>query len=250
MAIVSEAAARQFWPAQDAVGQYLLQPTWGPQGPTHPMRTLLVVGVVRDIESTSLIDGLAGAWVYVPFRQQYVPSVTIAARTTHGQRIADQLRPLMASMNPNLSVVTAQTLDDSVALGLAPQRVAASVAGSLGIVALILTGIGIYGMTAYVVTRRTREIGIRIALGARTVDVIRMVLRDGAAVTLIGSAIGVVVAAALSRVLAGFLFGIPAVDPLTFAGITVLISAIGLVACYVPVQRATRIEPTQALRYE
>jgi predicted permease len=250
MAIVSEAAARQFWPAQDAVGQYLLQPTWGPQGPTHPMRTLLVVGVARDIESTSLIDGRACAWVYVPFQQQYLPSITIVARTTHGQRVADQLRPLLASMNPNLAVVTAQTMDDSVALGLTPQRVAASVAGGLGIVAVILTAIGIYGVTAYAVTRRTREIGIRIALGARTADVITMVLRESVALTLIGSAIGMVVAAAMSRVLAGFLFGIPSTDPITFAATTVLFAAIGLAACYVPVRRATRIDPTQALRYE
>jgi predicted permease len=250
VAIVSEAAARQFWPAQDAVGKYLSQPTWGPQGPTHPMRTLLVVGVARDIQSSSLIDGLARAWVYVPFQQQYLPNITIAARTTNGQRIADQLRPLLASMNPDLPIVTAQTLDDSVALGLTPQRVAAAVAGSLGIVGLILAGLGIYGVTAYAVTRRTREIGIRIALGARQADVIRMVLREGFVLTLIGSAIGVVVAAALSRVLAGFLFGIPPIDPVTFAGTTVLFAAIGLSACYVPVRRATHIDPTQALRYE
>ena len=250
VAIVSEAAARQFWPAQDAVGNYLSQPTWGPQGPTHPMRTLLVVGVARDIQSSSLIDGLARAWVYVPFQQQYVSNMTIVTRTTRGQRIADQLRPLLAAMNPNLPIVTAQTLDDSVALGFAPQRVAASVAGSLGIVGLILTGIGIYGVTAYTVTRRTREIGIRIALGARTADVIRMVLREGVALTLIGSAIGVVLAAALSHVLAGFLFGIPPIDPITFAVTTVLFAAIGLAACYVPVLRATHIDPTQALRYE
>ena len=250
VAIVSEAAARQFWPAEDAVGKYLLQPTWGPQGPTHPMRTLLVVGVAREIQSSSLIDGLAGAMVHVPFQQHYLPNITIVARTTHGQRIADELRPLLASMNPNLPIMTAETLDDSVALGMAPQRVAASVAGSLGIVALILTGIGIYGVTAYAVTRRTREIGIRIALGAQTADVIGMVLREGLALTLIGSAIGVVVAAAMSHVLAGFLFGIPPVDPITFAGMTVLFAAIALAACYVPVRRATHIDPTQALRYE
>jgi predicted permease len=250
VAIVSEAAARQFWPAQDAVGRYLSQPTWGPQGPTHPMRTLLVVGVARDIQSSSMIDGLARPWVYVPFQQQYVSNMTIVARTTRRQRIADRLRPLLAAMNPNLPIVTAQTLDDSVALGFAPQRVAASVAGSLGIVGLILTGIGIYGVTAYTVTRRTREIGIRIALGARTADVIRMVLREGVALTLIGSAIGVVLAAALSRVLAGFLFGIPPIDPITFAATTVLFVAIGLAACYVPVLRATHIDPKQALRYE
>ena len=250
VAIVSEAAARQFWPAQDAVGRYLSQPNWGPQGPTHPMRTLLVVGVARDIQSSSMIDGLARPWVYVPFQQQYVSNMTIVARTIRRQRIADQLRPLLAAMNPNLPIVTAQTLDDSVAFGFAPQRIAASVAGSLGIVGLILTGIGIYGVTAYTVTRRTREIGIRIALGARTADVIRMVLREGVALTLIGSAIGVVLAAALSRVLAGFLFGIPPIDPITFAATTVLFAAIGLAACYVPVLRATHIDPKQALRYE
>jgi predicted permease len=250
VAIVSEAAARQFWAGQDAVGKYLLQPTWGPQGPTTPMRPLLVVGVARDIQTSSLIDGLARAWVYVPFQQQYVSNITIVARTTHGERLANQLRPLLASMNPNLPIVTAQTLDDSVALGLAPQRVAASVAGSLGMVGVLLTGIGIYGVTAYAVTRRTREIGIRIALGARPADVIRMVLREGAALTLVGSAIGLAVAAAISRVLARFLFGIPAIDPVTFAGTTVLFAAIALAACFVPVRRATRIDPTQALRYD
>jgi predicted permease len=250
VAIVSEAAARQLWPAQSAVGKYLSQPTWGPQGPTNPIRTLLVVGVARDIQSSSVIDGLARACVYVPFQQQYVSNMTIVARTTRGQRIVDQLRPLLASMNPNLPIVSAQTLDDSVALGLAPQRVAASVAGGLGIVGLMLTGIGIYGVTAYAVTRRTREIGIRIALGARRAEVVRMVLREGFSLTLIGSAIGLVVAAAMSRVLAGFLFGIRPIDPITFAGTTMLFVAIGLAACYVPVRRATHIDPTQALRYE
>jgi ABC-type antimicrobial peptide transport system permease subunit len=137
-------------------------------------------------------------------------------------------------MNPNLPLVSAQTLDDSVALGLTPQRIAASVAGSLGIVALILTGIGIYGVTAYAVTRRTREIGIRIALGARTADVIRMVLREGVALTLIGSAIGVVVAAAMSQALAGFLFGIPSIDPVTFVATTALFAAIGLLRARAP----------------
>ena len=214
------------------------------------MRNLLVVGVVRDIASTSLIDGMTGALIYVPFQQQYLPNITVVARTTRGQRISDHVRPLLASMNPNLPLVTAQTLDHSIAFGLTPQRVAASVAGSLGIVALILTAIGIYGVTAYAVTRRTREIGIRIALGARTGDVIRMVLSEGVALTLIGSAMGVLVAAALSQVLAAFLFGIPSLDPVIFAGTPLLFGTLGLAACYLPVRRATHIDPTQALRYE
>ena len=250
VAIVSESAARQFWPGASAVGQYLLQPTWDPQGSTNPMRTLLVVGVARDVQSSSLIDGLARAWVYVPFQQQYLSSITIAARTTHGQRIADELRALLVSMNPNLPVVAAQTLDDSIALGLTPQRVAASVAGGLGTVGLMLSGIGIYGVMAYAVTRRTREIGIRLALGAQRADVMRLVLREGLSLTVIGSAIGVIVAAAISRVLAGFLFGIAPADPIAFGGTIVLFATIGLAACYVPVLRATRIDPKQALRYE
>ena len=146
--------------------------------------------------------------------------------------------------------MTAQTLEDSVALGLAPQRVAASVSGSLGIIGLMLAGIGIYGVTAYAVARRTREIGIRVALGARRPNIISMVLREGLTLTLIGSAIGLIFAAAISRVLEGFLFGIPAIDPVTFAWTTMLFVVIGLTACCVPVRRATRIDPTQALRYE
>jgi len=250
VAIISEAAARQFWPGQDAIGKYLLQPTRGPHGPTSPTRPLLVIGVVRDVQSSSLVDGLARSAAYAPLDQQYVSSLTIVARTTRGQRIADELRALLASMNPNVPIMTAQTLEDSVALGLTPQRVVASVSGSLGIVGLILAGIGIYGVTAFAVARRTREIGIRIALGARRADIISMVLREGLSLTLIGSAVGLMFAAAVSRVLAAFLFGIPPIDPVTFTATTVLFAVIGLAACYVPVRRATHIDPTQALRCE
>ena len=188
--------------------------------------------------------------MYVPVQQQYQSSLTIVARTTHGQRIPDELRALVTSMNPDLPIVTAQTLEESVSLGLAPQRIAASVTGSLGSVGLLLAGIGIYGVTAYAVARRTREIGIRIALGARRVDVIGMILREGVSLTLIGSGVGLIVAAAISRALAGFLFGIPPIDPLTFTGTTVLFVAIGLAACYVPARRATRVDAMESLRFE
>jgi predicted permease len=249
VAIISESAARQFWPGQDAIGKFLLQPTWGSQGPTDPLRPLLVIAVVRDVESSSLIDGGSRPGVYVPLEQQFVSSLTIAARTTRGQRITSQLRALLARMNPAVAM-SAQTLEESLALGLAPQRVIASVSGSLGIVGLLLAGIGIYGVTAYAVARRTREIGIRIALGARRADIIRMVLRESLSLTLIGSATGLLIAAAISRVLAGFLFGVQPIDPVTFTGTTVLFVTVGLAACYAPVRRAVRIDPTQAIRNE
>jgi putative ABC transport system permease protein len=123
------------------------------------------------------------------------------------------------------------------------------VSGSLGLVGLLLASIGIYGVTAYTVARRTREIGVRIALGARPADIVRMVLREGLSLTLIGSAIGALLAALVSRALAGFLFGIPAIDPVAFFGAAALFTATGLLACYVPVRRATHVDPTQALRY-
>jgi predicted permease len=250
VAIISESAARQFWPGQDAIGKTLLQPTWGPQGPADPLQPLVVVGVARDVESTSLVDGVSRSTVYVPLQQQFVSSVIIVARTSGGRRIAAPIRALLASMNPAVPVTLMQTLEDSVALGLTPQRVIASVSGGLGAVGLLLAGIGIYGVTAYAVARRTREIGIRVALGAERGDIVKMVVRESLSLTLIGSATGLLIAAGISQVLAGFLFGVGSVDPVTFTGTTVLFVATGLAACYVPVRRAMRIDPTQAIRYE
>ena len=250
VAIVSEAAARLFWPEQAAIGKELLQPTAGPHGPTSPVRTLLVIGVTRDMQSSSLLDGLARSSVYVPFQQQYVSAMTIAVRTTRGQPIADELRALLVSMNPNLPIEAAHPLEESLALGLIPQRIAAWVSSTLGMVGLLLAAIGIFGVTAYAVTRRTREIGIRIALGAKRSDILRIVVGEGLSLTLIGSTIGLILAAAMSRVLTAFLFGIPPLDPITFAGTTALFAAIGLAACYGPAKRATAIDPMQALRYD
>ena len=153
-------------------------------------------------------------------------------------------------MNPNVPIVLSQTLDDYASVGLTPQRIAASVAGSLGMVGLLLAAIGIYGVTAYMVTSRTREIGIRMALGARSGAVVRMVLRQGMMLTLAGAAIGLLHAAGTSRLLGSLLFGVGPTDPLTFAGVAVLFCAIGLAACYGPARRATEIDAMQALRYE
>jgi len=250
VAVVGEGTARQFWPGQDAVGKYLVQPTIGPGGPTGLTRTLLVVGVARDVKASSLIDGLSRSLVYVPLQQQYTPTITIAARTTRGQRIADELRRVVESINPNLPILRAQTLEESTALGLVPQRVVASVSGSLGLVGLLLAGIGIYGVAAYAVARRTREIGIRMALGAQRADVVGMILRQGMSLAIIGSAIGLALASAASHLLVVFLFGVQPLDPVIFGGAAALFIAIGLVACCGPVRRATRIDPLTALRYE
>ena len=246
--IVNETAARQWWPRQDALGKTLLQETGRPDAP-DAVRTLTVVGVARDSKYRNLGED-PRPFVYVPIQQQYMSRTVIAARSAHGQRLAGELRALLASMNPNLPIVQALTFDAYSQLGLLPQRIAASVAGSLGLVGVLLAAIGIYGVTAYMVSSRTREIGIRMALGAERASVVRMVLRQELTLTMIGAAIGLEVAAAASRLLGSLLFGVGATDPLTFIGSTLLFFVVGAAACYVPARRATAIGAMDALRYD
>jgi predicted permease len=246
--IVNETAARQWWPRQDALGKTLLQETGRPDAP-DAVRTLTVVGVARDSKYRNLGED-PRPFVYVPIQQQYMSRTVIAARSAHGQRLAGELRALVASMNPNLPIVQSLTFDAYSQLGLLPQRIAASVAGSLGLVGVLLAAIGIYGVTAYMVSSRTREIGIRMALGAERASVVRMVLRQGLTLTMIGAAIGLAVAAAASRLLGSLLFGVGATDPLTFIGSTLLFFVVGAAACYVPARRATAIGAMDALRYD
>ena len=246
--IVNETAARQWWPRQDALGKTLLQETGRPDAP-DAVRTLTVVGVARDSKYRNLGED-PRPFVYVPIQQQYMSRTVIAARSARGQRLAGELRALLASMNPNLPIVQSLTFDAYAQLGLLPQRIAASVAGSLGLVGVLLAAIGIYGVTAYMVSSRTREIGIRMALGAERASVVRMVLRQGLTLTMIGAAIGLAVAAAASRLLGSLLFGVGATDPLTFIGSTLLFFVVGAAACYVPARRATAIGAMDALRYD
>jgi len=246
--IVNETAARQWWPRQDALGKTLLQETGRPDAP-DAVRTLTVVGVARDSKYRNLGED-PRPFVYVPIQQQYMSRTVIAARSAHGQRLAGELRALVASINPNLPIVQSLTFDAYSQLGLLPQRIAASVAGSLGLVGVLLAAIGIYGVTAYMVSSRTHEIGIRMALGAERASVVRMVLRQGLTLTMIGAAIGLAVAAAASRLLGSLLFGVGATDPLTFIGSTLLFFVVGAAACYVPARRATAIGAMDALRYD
>jgi predicted permease len=251
VAIIGEEAARRFWPGQDPIGKYVLQRDFNPNAPATRTKTLRVVGVARDPAYGSLVDNTTGLRVYVPLQQQYFRNSTIiVVRTKDGRRITDAVRALVTSMNPNLSIVQTQTADDYSALALAPQRLAMSVSGSLGLFAVLLAAIGIYGATAYAVTRRTREIGIRMALGAQRSDVVRMVLRQGMSLTVAGSVIGLVLATAANHLLTAYLYGLSPLDPVAFSAAAVFLPMVGLVACYVPVRRATLINATEALRYE
>jgi len=246
--IVNQTAARRWWPNEDPIGKTLLQDT-GTRAEPGATRTLTVIGVAGDAKYRSLGEE-PRAFVFVPISQQFVPRTTIIARSTNGQRLTAQLRALVAQLNPNLPIVMAQTFDDYSALGLVPQRVAASVSGSLGLVGLLLAALGIYGVTTYMVASRTREIGVRVALGAQPAAVVGMVLRQGMSLALWGAAIGLALAAAASRLLGSLLFGVAPADPLAFGGSALLFVVIGLVACFVPARRAAQVDAMTALRHD
>lgn len=241
--IVNEAFARRAWPGQNPVGPQIEYD--GDNGPV----LLTVVGVTSNAKLVSLNEE-TGPFVYVPLAQQYMNRVELLAKTTDGRSIVPQIRKLLQEMNPNLPVTEATTLSLITSLSLIPQRIAAAVAGSLGLVGLLLAAIGIYGVTSYAVSRRTREIGIRIALGADHGRVIRLVLRQGFALAASGIAIGVAIAAVGSKFIESLLFGVRGLDPITFGGSCLLFGIVTLVASYVPARRAAGVDPIVALRNE
>jgi predicted permease len=251
VAIVPETTARRLFGEEDPVGKVL---TWRSNRPNAPAttRTLMVIGVARDLNDNRRPSGDSRSLpVYVPLQQRYSPRLEILTRATQGQRLASQIRTLVASLDPDLPILNLQMLDDQLSGPVEVQlRIAASVSGSLGLVGVLLAGIGIYGVVAQSVARRTREIGIRIAIGAPRGDVVGMILRQGMFLVLMGGIVGLLLAGAASRLLISLLFGLSPLDLLTFVGAALLFAAIGLLACYIPARRAARVDPLVALRYE
>jgi putative ABC transport system permease protein len=243
VAIVSEKAARRLWPGESPLGRHL------PADLGYPGNEALVIGVVRDI---AVISGpqTSTPIVYRPLMQRYFPHLTIAVRSVDGHRVAGTIRAVVSAVNPDIPVLTAQSLESAAAAAMLPQRNAAAVTGSLGIVGLVLASLGVYGIMMHAVTRRTREIGIRIALGARRTEVTQLVLREGMSLVGIGSAIGLILAYAASHALRRSPLDVPPANLPTFMGAAALFLAVGLIACWTPVRRATRIDAMSALRHE
>jgi len=241
--VVNQTLAASLWPGEDALGKRVS--VSGPEGPF-----LEVVGVARDGKYRSLGEA-PHPYIYQPLLQSYDPNMTLLVRTTGEPRsVAPSVREQIRALDPNLPVADVKTLQDQVDLSLFPSRVAAWTLGGFGVLALLLAAIGIYGVVSYSVAQRTREIGVRMALGAKEKDVLRLVLGEGLFVILLGLGLGLLIAFAATRVIAGFLYGIAAADPLTFVGVPLLLGSIALVACYVPARRATKVDPLVALRYE
>jgi predicted permease len=242
VAIVNVAMARAIWNTADVLGRTI---ETNDSGKWEPVR---IVGVAADAQFMALGEA-ANPYLYVPFAQRYSSRVSLAVKSAGGSTIP-QMRALIRQLNPNLPVSQALPLTEVTALNLIPQRIAAAVAGSLGIVGLLLAAIGIYGVTSYSVARRIREIGIRVALGADGTSVLRLILRQGLVLTLAGIVIGLALGALVSQVVRSLLMGIAALDPITFGAGAALFLAVALAASYFPARRATKVDPMVALRAE
>jgi len=251
VAIVSQAVARRFWPHARAVGHSVTVPQLDADG-RSTTRTALIIGVAADVKSTSLIDGPADPYVYLPLRQNDSSIMTmqmaILTRSAQGLRVSAQVRDLVSRLDSDLVVVRSETLQESIALGLAPQRILAMAVGTLGLVGMLLAAIGIYGVMAFTWSRRQHELGIRLALGAQRPQIVAMVLYQGLLLVGAGLAIGLPLAAAASRLLSVFLYDLPPLHVLTFVGAVTLFGLVGLAASYLAVRRVVAVDPLQTLR--
>jgi len=249
--VIDETMARQNFPAGDAVGKRLRI-----GNETNPW--LEIVGVVADSKSSGL-EGISYPGIYIPNQQRQATLVEslvgrrmmllIRASSDPSQYIS-ALRQAMREVEPNQAVAEIQPLEQVLADSIAPQRFRAILLSLFALVAVLMAGLGIYGVMNYAVAQRIREIGIRLALGAGARDVLRLIVREGMTLVLLGLAIGLAAALALTRLLKSLLFGVSATDPLTFVAIALLLLLVALLACWIPARRATKVDPMVVLRTE
>jgi len=243
VAIVNETFARKFFPGQEAIGR-----RFNYSGPDKPYWE--IIGVAADGKYNSLGEEPKAAF-YRPILRDYSTSATLVARTTGDSNAAlTTLRGELAHLDPTLPLYNVETLSEHMNVPLFPFRMAAIVLGSFGILAIVLAAIGVYGVMSYVVAGRTREMGVRIALGAKRRDVLFLIVRQGMSLAFIGLGIGLVVALGVTQLLTKILFGVSAFDPPTFVAVCALLAAVAALSSYLPARRATKVDPLVALRYE
>jgi macrolide transport system ATP-binding/permease protein len=241
VALVNETLAQRFWPGENAVGRNLYS---GNSGKTP----LTVIGVAKNGKYQSLGE-IPPMVIYYPLSQVYASTAALVVRTSIDPKSAiASVRSEVQRMDPLLPVYDAKTLKEHMRLPLFPLDAGAVAVGSFALLAMILAAIGIYGVMAYSVGQRTQEIGIRMALGARAIDVCRLVLKQGVIITTVGMVLGMIGAMGVSGVIGSLLYGVSATDPRTFLFISLLLAAVALAACFLPARRATEVDPVIAIR--
>jgi len=250
VAIVSEKLARSLWPEIKDPGEALGKRL---RVGRSDLISCEVVGVAKDSRNNifNRLDREPEPTLYRPFTQNYSALASLIVRTDGDPRgLISAVRREVAALDENLPPQDLQPLSETVSLASWSARTGAAVLGVFGVLGLVLAAIGIYGVMSYSVSQRTREIGLRMALGAETRDVIKMIVKQGMGLTLIGAIIGLLLAAAVTRLLASLLYGVTATDPVTFGGVVLFVIGIAVLACYLPARRATKVDPMMALRCE
>lgn len=246
VALINETMARELWPGQDPLGKRIKFP--GSERNPQPWRT--IVGVVRDVKQYSL-DRKDPMQIYLPDAQIPTPFMTLVVHTSSDpQALISAVRNSISEMDKDLAAFNIATMEQLLADSISLRRFSTLLLIIFAGVALILAAVGIYGVISYSVTQRTHEIGVRLALGANRRDIIRLVVRQGMAITLAGVGIGLTATFALTRIIESLLFNVSATDPATFIIIPVALTLVALGACFVPARRAAKVDPMVALRYE
>jgi putative ABC transport system permease protein len=246
--VINKRMADTFWPGQNPIGRRV-QPGGG--APTDPWVT--IVGVVEDTKNAG-VDQAAGTELYLPYAQPVgsgTNDMHIVLRTAGDPlSIVGSVRSMIQSMDPSLPVANVRLMDDVVSSAHSRPRFLTILLTLFSFVAVCIAVIGIYGIIAYSVARRTREFGLRLALGAQVKDVMQLVMKQGAMMTAVGMGCGIVGAFLFTRLMTHVLYQVRATDPVTYVGVTVMLGAVALAACYIPAKRATRIDPAETLRHE
>src|SRR5580704_1900273 len=243
VAVINEALAYLYWPKGDAVSRFIEMTAFG-------AGHCQIVGIVADIRQTNLSDEPAPG-IYIPYTQEPMPWQTLVVRTKNEPMgLAGLIRHEVAALDPEQPVARVATLDELMEASTAQPRFRTFLLGSFAGVALLLSAIGIYGVTAYTVSRRKREVGVRMTLGARPVDILILIFAESMTLTLLGVGFGLVGAYAVTRVMKTLLFGVTSTDPFTFSSVTLLLCSVALLATYIPARRAMSVDPMAALRDE
>ena len=246
VAIVSEAFARQYWQGQDPIGRLIRIPVRAGEAPP-PLR---VVGVARDTKVRTLGEA-PRPYVYRAWAQRPDDGVGFVIRTAGApEALIEPARQAVLDVAPEAAIMELQTMGQHLGLMLTPPRLAAGLLGICGLLALLLASVGLYAVVAYSVARRTKEIGIRVALGATRAAVVWLVVREGMTLVLVGVTTGLVVALAVSQPLSAYLYGMRPVEPRTFAAVATILAGVALLANYLPARRAVRVDPLRAIRYQ
>lgn len=241
--LVNEAFTKKFLPGEDAIGQKL---NFG----GGEKETREIIGVVADVKNDDL-DEAPDPTAYFPYAQNARLTMSLVIRGTQDPTsLASVVRNEVQSLDPSLPVSNIKLVGEMIAERISPKRLMTYILGVFGLIALLLASVGIYGVMSYAVTQRTQEIGVRMALGAQAVDVLKLVIKNGMTMALVGVALGLAGAFALTRLLANLLFKVAPTDLFTFGFVTGALILVALIACYVPARRATKVDPLVALRYE